>query len=1091
MGSLRVDLSGARPPDQTGIFSTGLIRRLVIFTIFTALLITGTSTAAVAYRQRSQVSRGWRDATSTPDLPIRALLPNGITGNKGVNVELTQYLAADSSLARLNHELDRIAAAGFTWVRQPFRWSQIEPIADAPDFSRYDVIVKAVTAHPSLRLIALLDETPVWARHAGAEGTVFAPPASPARFGTFAGQVAARYANTITVYQVWDEPNLTLHWGGLDPRPADYVALLRSAYTAIHGAAPDATVIAAALAPTTETGPRNLSDLDFLHALYADGGAPFFDAIAAKPYGFNSSPLDRTVSLDVLNFSRIILLREEMERQHDGAKPIWGSNFGWNSLPADWKGAPSIWGAVDAITQEKYTHDAYQRAATEWPWLTALILEHWQPDAPADDPIQGFAIADKIDRWQRNDALNAAHSSGLPVGLATLSDPRVTHTGAWRFGPLGADVQQNADQSDSQLSVSFDVPVSALSGGSVALSVRRADYVAYLYITIDGQPANALPRDPNGEAYLLLTSPDRQPHTDLITVARNLTPGTHQLALRAYLGYDRWELAAIAVGVPADTHSADVLMMGGALLIALGTIGMISFGRGIPWARVLIAQPALIAYARRMRDIALTVAVSLVTMLGMLFTIGGTLPSVFRQETPTLLLTALTAGLVYFSPALIVTAASLLVLFLIVYNRPPLGLALIVFWTPFFLWPVQLYIRLLPMVELSVAMTTLALLMRGSISWITRITTRQPLRIKLRALDWALLAFVIVGVATLLWSEQRAPALRELQTMILEPALFYLMLRVTPLDRRDVLRLIDTLLFAAIAVSIIGLAGYFHLIGPVGVVVAEQGSARLSSVYGSPNNVALFLGRCIPFALAFAIFPTTITRRIAAIGVLALLGVTALLTQSVGALLLGIPASVIVVLLAWNWRKGGALTLAIGALGALSLLILPRFVPRLQGVLSGTRASSFVRTQLWQSTINLLSERPLTGAGLDQFLYLYRSRYILPDAWREPDLSHPHNILLDYWVSLGIAGVALLIALQAAFWFSILQTYRRVRQKDGLLTALCVGAMGSMADFLAHGAVDNSYFVVDLAYVFCLTLGLAVWLARQTESIITPLAKTE
>ena len=32
--------------------------------------------------------------------------------------------------------------------------------------------------------------------------------------------------------------------------------------------------------------------------------------------------------------------------------------------------------------------------------------------------------------------------------------------------------------------------------------------------------------------------------------------------------------------------------------------------------------------------------------------------------------------------------------------------------------------------------------------------------------------------------------------------------------------------------------------------------------------------------------------------------------------------------------------------------------------------------------------------------------------------------------------------------------------------------MASMVDFLAHGLVDASYFVVDLAFVFMLTLAL-------------------
>ncbi|MCS6872975.1 MAG: O-antigen ligase family protein, partial [Anaerolineae bacterium] len=190
------------------------------------------------------------------------------------------------------------------------------------------------------------------------------------------------------------------------------------------------------------------------------------------------------------------------------------------------------------------------------------------------------------------------------------------------------------------------------------------------------------------------------------------------------------------------------------------------------------------------------------------------------------------------------------------------------------------------------------------------------------------------------------------------------------------------------------------------------------------------------------------------------------LTQSLGAAVLGVPAALACTLLLWDWRRGGAILVSIAALALVALPFAAQ-IPRLQGALDLSRASSLMRTQLWQASLSLIAERPLTGAGLDQFLYLYRSRYILPQAWEEPDLSHPHNILLDFWIRLGIGGVVLLIALQIAFWRRGLRAWRALKGRDSLMTACVVGALGAMANILAHGLVDNSYFVIDLAYVFC------------------------
>jgi putative inorganic carbon (HCO3(-)) transporter len=96
----------------------------------------------------------------------------------------------------------------------------------------------------------------------------------------------------------------------------------------------------------------------------------------------------------------------------------------------------------------------------------------------------------------------------------------------------------------------------------------------------------------------------------------------------------------------------------------------------------------------------------------------------------------------------------------------------------------------------------------------------------------------------------------------------------------------------------------------------------------------------------------------------------------------------------------------------------------------------------------------------------------LPDAWQEPNLSHPHNILLDFWVRLGLLGVVLLVALQTAFWRQAIKWYRQFQETDKLYLALIVGTIGSMVNLLGHGLIDNSVFVQDLSNVFVLLLAL-------------------
>jgi O-antigen ligase len=250
-------------------------------------------------------------------------------------------------------------------------------------------------------------------------------------------------------------------------------------------------------------------------------------------------------------------------------------------------------------------------------------------------------------------------------------------------------------------------------------------------------------------------------------------------------------------------------------------------------------------------------------------------------------------------------------------------------------------------------------------------------------------------------------------------------------------------------------------------------------VYGSPNNVGLLLGRCIPFALAFALLPLDRTRRVAAAIALALMLVTLVLTQSAGAIFLGVPAGFVVVLLLVFGKRAVFALVGLVAVGGIVLTVLVRESARFARVFDLTEGTTFFRVRLWQSTLQILHDHPITGLGLDQFLYAYRGEYLLPDAWQEPNLSHPHNILLDWWIRLGIFGIILLMWIQVSFFRATLRLYRTYRQRDPYVLAVVIGTMGSMTALVAHGLIDNSVFVQDLCFIFTLLLGITAQLSNM------------
>lgn len=972
----------------------------------------------------------------------------------GVNIAL---FGRDPEAQR--QALDQIRALGIRRVRQFFPWSALQPERDRWDWAAADALVAAIAA-AGLEPVAVLGDSPPWAaRRPGP----MAPPLDPADFARFAGAFAARYGRWVRFYQIWDEPNLTIGWGGGTPDPAAYAALLEAAARAIRAADPDAVIVLAGLAPTVEEGPWNLADWLFLERLYAAGARETFDIVAAKPYGFDTGPEDRRVDPGILNFSRVILLREVMIRHGDAHKPIWASHWGWNALPAGWAGRPSIWGQVDVETQARYVRQAVDRVRREWPWMGTMFLEIWQPDASPDDPRWGFAVVDPQGRMRPvGEALRAAaQAPPFPPGYSPAAvplpggtygpPPGALYEGAWRFSALGADIGR---ETGDRLRFMFE-------GTGLALRVRRGGYRAHLYVWVDGRPAPALPRDERG-AYLILTSPDyATPEDVIIPVARGLPYGRHMVEIEAERGWGQWAL----VGWSVAGRGPDVRIYRGALVLALGAMAL----GGALLASSLVAGgqaglpglPEMAAPVGRRLGLWGAWALSSLMYVGMWWTALEGWGGRRWGEVGWLGIGLLASGAFYLAPRLALTALAGLGLFFLLVLRPSIGLALVAFWAPFYLYPKPFFEKAFSMAELVLLLTTAA----GAVRWVS--DRGRDGGWKREAADrWMGIFFGAATLSAALATFQRA-AWREWRMVILEPLLFYAMARALRMSRSEWGTVLAAFVLGGIGAAGIGLAQ--GLTG-IELITGEAGARCMRGPFGSPNNLALYLGRVFPFLLAFLLRgPSRRLRLLAGLGLipvlLALVG-----TCSEGAAFLGAPAALLAMGGVGLWESRGRLSrrarcalgfLAVGLALALGLTLGPRVAHTLAARMATPGSTVFFRVRLWASTLDLLREHPLFGVGPDNFLYWFRSRYIRPDAWQEPNLSHPHNIFLDFWVRTGILGLAAGLAWQVRFWRAAL------RPRDSSpLDPQRWGAIGAMADVLGHGLVDNGFFLVDLAFAF-------------------------
>lgn len=478
-----------------------------------------------------------------------------------------------------------------------------------------------------------------------------------------------------------------------------------------------------------------------------------------------------------------------------------------------------------------------------------------------------------------------------------------------------------------------------------------------------------------------------------------------------------------------------------------------------------------------------------------------------RHREP-LALAAVLAGLVLLArgPGLALAGAGAALALAGAILCPRAGLAGVVATLPFYLFARDLGGQSVGPTEAAILLTALAVAARrlawaaGGLAW-APVRRREnggtaPLRVfdaegkvgtepraAWDAFDAPIALFLAAALLSLLATEYLRLSLRELRTLIVEPVLFWYLCRAVLRSPGDVARLVLALAAVTTVVAVVALlqavAG--------GAVTEVQGVRRVQGTYTSPNHLALLLGRALPLLTAAALLLPR-WRLLAAVGAMLCAGAL-VATFSVGGWL-GAGLGVLVVMgLVGGWRPVAALV-AVGALaGAVLFTAAP--VERLRGRLDPTQGTGLVRVQLWRASVELIGESPVLGIGLDNFLYRYPAR-MPPGAAFEPNLSHPHNLVLQTWLQLGLAGLAavgwLLALAVRRLWCA---ARRPPPVTDGTagsrpaspsldpLTgsaverALAVGALGSLADFVAHGMVDNSYFLPDLAVVFWLTLAVA------------------
>jgi hypothetical protein len=297
--------------------------------------------------------------------------------------------------ASVDNELHAVASTGAKWVRVDFNWPTLAPTRNTRNWRPADHLVQVANSL-GLHLLGEITSTPAW------EGTL----PNPTDFGNWAGELAGRYGpQGVHAWEIWNEANLKGPWHGA-PNPVLYTALLKSAYTAIHAADADPTVVTSGMSPAADTAGYSLSPYTFLKDLYDNGAKGYFDAvglhITQTPFAINCATCNQTWNQSYAAQTQMYPLMQQMG---DGYKKIWATEAGYSTTTNTSKGVseaqqgPLLIQLLDAWLHKPYAGPVFVYSVRDqgtdtsnWFDMMGLLRHNYTPK-PAYGQFASYAKA--------------------------------------------------------------------------------------------------------------------------------------------------------------------------------------------------------------------------------------------------------------------------------------------------------------------------------------------------------------------------------------------------------------------------------------------------------------------------------------------------------------------------------------------------------------------------------------------------------------------------------------------------------------------------------------------------------------------------
>ncbi|QHT59434.1 cellulase family glycosylhydrolase [Paenibacillus lycopersici] len=267
-------------------------------------------------------------ATYADDFTLATVTSQTYSGqNIGFNTQ-DPYFATSASL---NQMYDKIVSTGTKWVRGTLFWDLMEPTQGTINWTQADLIFNAIQAK-GLKYNIVIRSAPAWAAGVSSTPDHNYAPTNGTAYGNICYQIAKRYLNRgVTIaFEIGNEENMQFfNMPSVDPAKYTNNMLkpgangIRQAASELGVAAP--TIMVGGFSPVEPAYvPNSVAPLDFMQAIYDNGGKGYFDTIAYHPYTYVSPS-----ATSHWTFTELQSIVDLMAAQGDTNKKVWATEVGW------------------------------------------------------------------------------------------------------------------------------------------------------------------------------------------------------------------------------------------------------------------------------------------------------------------------------------------------------------------------------------------------------------------------------------------------------------------------------------------------------------------------------------------------------------------------------------------------------------------------------------------------------------------------------------------------------------------------------------------------------------------------------------------